>query len=283
MWPDALLPGATLTCRCSAVQRPPPGGAAGDLSAVADAVGLIGARLGEATEGPDPAGCADPVAADPLGSQAASTTTRQAKGGASSVQRNRCVTVVISVPSVKGAVTGRWQLLRRTQRRSVELGHGYFRDKRTRHHLGVGPFPWTAERLGSWIPTGESTCRCPVRRIRRSFGPGWTLLPNPATETAQRGKVIATFTRYDELQAAEFVGADLRGARFVRADPSGIVMRTVDVQGTDIDSPWLFDGESFLRVNGVDVIPHPGLVTMIATVNPNSRTITNEPTAITVI
>ena len=32
-------------------------------------------------------------------------------------------------------------------------------------------------------------------------------------------------------------------------------MRGVDVQGADIDAPWLFDGESFLRVNGVDVIP----------------------------
>ena len=66
---------------------------------------------------------------------------------------------------------------------------------------------------------------------------------------------MATFTRSDELQGAEFVGADLRGARFVRADLSGVVMRGVDVQEADIDSPWLFDGESFLRVNGVDVIP----------------------------
>jgi hypothetical protein len=32
-------------------------------------------------------------------------------------------------------------------------------------------------------------------------------------------------------------------------------MRGVDVQGADIDAPWLFDGESFLRVNGVDVTP----------------------------
>jgi hypothetical protein len=32
-------------------------------------------------------------------------------------------------------------------------------------------------------------------------------------------------------------------------------MRGVKVEGTDIDAPWLFDGESFLRVNGVDVIP----------------------------
>jgi hypothetical protein len=63
------------------------------------------------------------------------------------------------------------------------------------------------------------------------------------------------FTRSDELQGAEFVGADLRGARFVRADLSGVVMRAVDVSGADIDAPWLFEGEGFLRVNGVDVIP----------------------------
>ena len=66
---------------------------------------------------------------------------------------------------------------------------------------------------------------------------------------------MATFTRSDELQGAEFVGADLRGARFVGADLSGVVMRAVDLAGADIDGPWLFDGESFLRVNGVDVVP----------------------------
>ena len=66
---------------------------------------------------------------------------------------------------------------------------------------------------------------------------------------------MATFTKSDELQGAEFVDADLRGARFVRTDLSGVVMRAVDVHGADIDAPWLFDGESFLRVNGVDVIP----------------------------
>jgi hypothetical protein len=66
---------------------------------------------------------------------------------------------------------------------------------------------------------------------------------------------MATFTRSDELQGAEFVDADLRGARFVRADLSGVVMREVDVRGAEIDAPWLSNGESFLRVNGVDVIP----------------------------
>ena len=66
---------------------------------------------------------------------------------------------------------------------------------------------------------------------------------------------MAAFTRSGELQGAEFADADLRGARFVRADLSGVVMRAVDVRGADIDAPGLFDGESFLRVNGVDVIP----------------------------
>ena len=66
---------------------------------------------------------------------------------------------------------------------------------------------------------------------------------------------MATFTGSDDLQGAEFVDANLRGARFRRADLSGVVMRAVDVQGADIDAPWLFKGESFLRVNGVDVIP----------------------------
>ena len=64
-----------------------------------------------------------------------------------------------------------------------------------------------------------------------------------------------TFTRSDDLRGAKFVEADLRGARFVGADLSGVVMRGVEVQGADIDAPWLFEGESFLRINGVDVIP----------------------------
>ncbi len=62
-------------------------------------------------------------------------------------------------------------------------------------------------------------------------------------------------TRSDERQQAEFVDADLSGARFVRADLSGVVMRAVDVAGADIDAPWLLDGESSLHVNGVDVAP----------------------------
>ncbi len=62
-------------------------------------------------------------------------------------------------------------------------------------------------------------------------------------------------TRSDVPQRSEFVDADLHGARFVRTDLSGVVMRAVDVAGADIDAPWLLDGESSLRVNGVDVAP----------------------------
>jgi uncharacterized damage-inducible protein DinB len=55
--------------------------------------------------------------------------------------------------------------------------------------------------------------------------------------------------------AEEFVDADLRGARFVRADLSDVVMRGVDIAGADIDAPWLIDESGVLLVNGVDVTP----------------------------
>jgi uncharacterized protein YjbI with pentapeptide repeats len=66
---------------------------------------------------------------------------------------------------------------------------------------------------------------------------------------------MVTFSGSDDLQGAEFTDANLCGARFRRADLSGVVMRAVDVRGADIEAPWLFDRESSLRVNGVDVIP----------------------------
>jgi hypothetical protein len=65
---------------------------------------------------------------------------------------------------------------------------------------------------------------------------------------------MASFSRSDDLQGAEFVGANLRGARFVESDLSGAVMRGAQVENLDIDAPWLIDGGTF-KVNGVDVIP----------------------------
>ena len=66
---------------------------------------------------------------------------------------------------------------------------------------------------------------------------------------------MARFTPSDDLQAAEFVDVNLRGARFVGADLSGAVMRGVQVDGAEVDAPWLFDDEGTLTVNGVDVRP----------------------------
>jgi hypothetical protein len=66
---------------------------------------------------------------------------------------------------------------------------------------------------------------------------------------------MATFTESDDLQGAEFVDEDLQGARFVGADLSGVVMRGVQVDGADIDAPWLLSDGGSLLVNGVDVAP----------------------------
>ncbi|MGC1209508.1 MAG: DinB family protein [Ornithinimicrobium sp.] len=52
-----------------------------------------------------------------------------------------------------------------------------------------------------------------------------------------------------------FIGADLRGARFTGSSLSGAVMRSVDVDGLEIDAPWLLEGDGSLVVNGVDVTP----------------------------
>ena len=57
------------------------------------------------------------------------------------------------------------------------------------------------------------------------------------------------------VSAKQFVDEDLRGARFVRSLLSGAVMRGVDVQGADIDAPWLSDEGAAFVVNGVDVAP----------------------------
>jgi len=66
---------------------------------------------------------------------------------------------------------------------------------------------------------------------------------------------MASFSRSDDLRAAEFLDVDLRDARFVGADLSGVVMRGVEMRNVEIDAPWLSNGETYLRVNGVDVIP----------------------------
>jgi hypothetical protein len=62
----------------------------------------------------------------------------------------------------------------------------------------------------------------------------------------------ATFTNV-KLHEARFDRVDLGGARFRSSNVSGVVMRAVDVDRSEIDAPWLYDG-SFV-VNDVDVVP----------------------------
>ncbi|WP_350279745.1 DinB family protein [Kribbella sp. HUAS MG21] len=67
---------------------------------------------------------------------------------------------------------------------------------------------------------------------------------------------MAKFGESDDLKEAEFVGVNLGGARFVESDLSGVVMRGVDLQGADIDAPWLTEPGGSLKVNGIDVAPY---------------------------
>lgn len=65
---------------------------------------------------------------------------------------------------------------------------------------------------------------------------------------------MATF-EHEDLSGSMFRRINLREARFVEADLSGVVMRAVDLAGADIDAPWLLDGDSTMLINGVDVAP----------------------------
>ena len=67
--------------------------------------------------------------------------------------------------------------------------------------------------------------------------------------------MAATFGRADDLREATFRDVDLARARFVGSDLSGVVMRGVDVQGAEVDAPWLLEDDGVLLVNGVDVAP----------------------------
>lgn len=58
----------------------------------------------------------------------------------------------------------------------------------------------------------------------------------------------------ESLRDQTFRGRSLRDSRFVGCDLGGVVVRGSDVDGMEIDSPWLLEGGSLL-VNGVDVVP----------------------------
>jgi hypothetical protein len=64
-----------------------------------------------------------------------------------------------------------------------------------------------------------------------------------------------TTTEPETLSGRTFRNRDVRGARFVGCDLTGVVVRGSDVAGMEVDSPWLVEEGGPLLVNGVDVVP----------------------------
>ncbi|MCW2814457.1 MAG: pentapeptide repeat protein [Nocardioides sp.] len=62
-------------------------------------------------------------------------------------------------------------------------------------------------------------------------------------------------TGTDQLEGAHLVEVSLRGTRFTDCDLTGVVMRSVELADVDVDAPWLFETETRVLVNGVDVVP----------------------------
>jgi hypothetical protein len=67
---------------------------------------------------------------------------------------------------------------------------------------------------------------------------------------------MAKFGSSDELQGAEFIEVNLKGARFIECDLTDMVIRGVDINGTDIDAPWLGEAGASLKINGIEVAPY---------------------------
>ncbi|MFK5584704.1 DinB family protein [Serinicoccus sp. LYQ131] len=59
----------------------------------------------------------------------------------------------------------------------------------------------------------------------------------------------------EQLRARTFHRRSLQGSRFIECDLGAVVVRGSDVEGMEIDSPWLLEGGNRLFVNGVDVVP----------------------------
>lgn len=58
----------------------------------------------------------------------------------------------------------------------------------------------------------------------------------------------------ERMRGATLRGRDLHAARFVACDLGAVVIRGSEVDGMEVDSPWLLEGGRLL-VNGVDVVP----------------------------
>src|SRR6476469_6936584 len=66
---------------------------------------------------------------------------------------------------------------------------------------------------------------------------------------------MSSFDTGHDLSGKVFADTNLRGARFVESDLADVVIRGCDIEGMEIDAPWLRFGRP-LTVNGVDVGPY---------------------------
>src|SRR5689334_3576656 len=66
---------------------------------------------------------------------------------------------------------------------------------------------------------------------------------------------MSSFATGNDLSGKVFTDTNLRGARFVESDLADVVIRGCDVEGMEIDAPWLRFGRP-LTINGVDVGPY---------------------------
>ncbi|RAX51051.1 DinB family protein [Arthrobacter sp. AQ5-05] len=66
---------------------------------------------------------------------------------------------------------------------------------------------------------------------------------------------MAIFGPSDDLHGSRFNDTDLRGSWFNGCDLSDATMRGGNMQGAEIDDPWLLRDGGVLLVNGIDVVP----------------------------
>lgn len=59
----------------------------------------------------------------------------------------------------------------------------------------------------------------------------------------------------ERLSGRTFHRRTLRGSRFIACDLGDVVVRGSDIEGMELDSPWLLEGDKVLLVNGVNVVP----------------------------
>jgi len=59
----------------------------------------------------------------------------------------------------------------------------------------------------------------------------------------------------EPLDHRTFMDRTLRASRFIGCDFREVVIRGSEIAGMELDSPWLFEGDGTLVVNGVDVAP----------------------------